>query len=281
MHQSPECVADLVRNLRYLDPESLVLVYNGSNDQRRDLDDAAERAGAVIHPHPAPIQWGRMHPFGLRCMAYLAREVDVDAMTVVDSDQLMLRPGYVEFLQARVEWSGLGMLSNSPGWKPRTFDNRTVRSAWDDVLRFRPWLAQFPESSDKWPHYTFWPGTVVARAGMHAILRRFGRDPVLTRLASETTMQVTEEILFPTLTALLGLRVDANPCRQDWVKFRPSFGPSDVERALAEPEAFFMHAVPRVFDDPVRERIRDVHAGYASGAAGRPLWHPKFDRRRS
>ena len=32
VHESPDCVIDLVRNLRALDPGSLILLYNGGRD---------------------------------------------------------------------------------------------------------------------------------------------------------------------------------------------------------------------------------------------------------
>jgi len=34
VHESQECVIDLVRNLRFFDPSSLVLLYNGGRDTR-------------------------------------------------------------------------------------------------------------------------------------------------------------------------------------------------------------------------------------------------------
>ncbi|MCP3064466.1 hypothetical protein LXT21_37405 [Myxococcus sp. K38C18041901] len=48
VHERPDCVLDLVRNLHHLDPDSLILLYNGGNppgllDAARDLVALRER----------------------------------------------------------------------------------------------------------------------------------------------------------------------------------------------------------------------------------------------
>ena len=106
VHERRECVVDLVRNLRYLDPSSTILLYNGGGDP--DLLTRGfpfERYGAVIHPHSRPLEWGRLHDFALDCARFALERLPFDTMTIVDSDQLATRPGYSEalaqFLSAR------------------------------------------------------------------------------------------------------------------------------------------------------------------------------------
>jgi hypothetical protein len=55
----------------------------------------------------------------------------------------------------------------------------------------------------------------------------------------------------------LEFRIQRNPCAQDFVKFRTSYARRDVESALQRPDAFWMHPVPRRYDDPVRTQIRE------------------------
>src|SRR5207248_7536321 len=48
------------------------------------------------------------------------------------------------------------------------------------------------------------------------------------------------------------------------------------DAALARPDAYWVHPVPRRYDDPVRRQIRERHGGYAGlptddGASGPPL----------
>jgi hypothetical protein len=99
VHESPECVIDLVRNLHYLDPSSLILLYNGGkNSDLLDTHFPLERYGAVVHPKPRPLAWGKLHDFALDCMQFVLEHHSFDTLTVVDSDQLALRPGYSDHL---------------------------------------------------------------------------------------------------------------------------------------------------------------------------------------
>jgi len=74
VHENPECIIDLVRNLRALDPDSLVLLYNGSEDAGLlPSSFPFERYNVVAHPSPRPAQWGsftslraRLHGMGIK-----------------------------------------------------------------------------------------------------------------------------------------------------------------------------------------------------------------------
>ncbi|AFE04862.1 hypothetical protein COCOR_02845 [Corallococcus coralloides DSM 2259] len=41
------------------------------------------------------MKWGWLHDFALDCFRFALEHEAFDAMTIVDSDQLGLRPGYV------------------------------------------------------------------------------------------------------------------------------------------------------------------------------------------
>src|SRR6516225_11363093 len=92
VHENRECVIDLVRNLHFLDPASLILLYNGGRDSRL-LNDSFpfQRYGAVIHPAPRPAVWGKLHQFALDCMEWALENHSFDTLTIVDSDQLATR----------------------------------------------------------------------------------------------------------------------------------------------------------------------------------------------
>jgi hypothetical protein len=58
VHEKPECVSDLVANLRFLDPDSLIMLYDGSPG--RELLEARVGAGVdgvMVHPDPRPMNW--------------------------------------------------------------------------------------------------------------------------------------------------------------------------------------------------------------------------------
>src|SRR5947209_20281692 len=99
VHENQDCVIDLVRNLRALDPASVILLYNGGRSA--DLLDHGfpfERYGAVRHPAPRPAAWGTLHGFALDAMQYALDSFAFDTLTIVDSDQLATRRGYSEYL---------------------------------------------------------------------------------------------------------------------------------------------------------------------------------------
>ena len=102
VHEKPECVADLVANLRFLDPESLVLLYDGSPG-RQVLQARAGSGvdGVIVHPDPRPMRWGRLHDFAFDALRLAMTVPEVTTLTVVDSDQLASRPGLLHLHRPR------------------------------------------------------------------------------------------------------------------------------------------------------------------------------------
>jgi hypothetical protein len=67
-----------------------------------------------------------------------------------------------------------------------------------------------------------------------------------------------EEVLFVTVIACLGYTIAQNPCSADYLKWRHEFSVADVDAALARPDVFFIHPIPREYDHPLRARIREA-----------------------
>ena len=68
LHEAPDCVGDLVANLQHLDPESTVLLYDGTGGALRDELSALTGPGVLMHPHPRAMAWGKLHDFAVDCM---------------------------------------------------------------------------------------------------------------------------------------------------------------------------------------------------------------------
>lgn len=266
VHEKPECVIDLARNLRCLDNESRILLYDGSVEGRLlDRRLPWRRWGVEIHPHPQPMKWGRLHRFALDCLRYLKSSEPFDVMTIVDSDQMAVRHGYTDFLASRLgDRTGLGLLSSAPDRQGVTTRIALCAAAHQEGSLWRPWLQRFPDGVEKFVHWTFWPSTVMTADAGLALLDLFDRDIELSRILDRSRLWATEEVLFPTLTALLGFRIERNPCTFDYVKFRASIEISELDSALRRPDAFWIHPVARHYSDPIRARIRQVHGD----------WHP-------
>ena len=102
VHENQDCIIDLVRNLKFLDPCSKIILYNGGNDNNLFEGFPFETYGATIHPSPKPLKWGWLHDFAIDCMEYAIQHFDFDLITVVDSDQLACGKNYSAFVSESV-----------------------------------------------------------------------------------------------------------------------------------------------------------------------------------
>jgi hypothetical protein len=264
VHENQECVFDLVRNLHCLDPSSTILLYNGA--PMPDLLGGGfpfDEYGAVVHPFPRPMSWGRLHDFALDCMAFAAENLPFDTLTIVDSDQLGTRPGYSEFLGRALERrTGVGLLSSAAAVLPSSCQIGPVLAAFQEIDLWLPLLRRFPDGERKFAHWSFWPSTVFTADAARDLTRLFATDGELQQIMSRTRIWATEEVILPTLTALLGYEIAAHPCSYDFVKYRVTFTPGHIEAALGREDVFWLHPIPRQYDDPLRSQVRRAVQGY-------------------
>jgi hypothetical protein len=69
-------VADLVANLQYLDPDSTVLLYDGSGGALLGELSRLTGPGVLVHPNPRAMAWGKLHGFALECMRFALERLD-------------------------------------------------------------------------------------------------------------------------------------------------------------------------------------------------------------
>lgn len=276
VHEEPECVADLVANLRHHDPDSLVLLYDGSEGGRLTRTGAlVEADGVLVHPDPRPMSWGRLHGFAFDALRHAVDLPDVTSVTIVDSDQLMLRPGYSRALEEHLRpRPDVGCLvSSDGGTQPRDTRSALASMAWREFDLWRPFLRRFAHGEQSWPTWTFWPATVVTRDAA-ADLVDLSDDPQLSTLLARTRLWATEELVIPTLVALRGHRVERTPFCDDLVRFRVRWTVDHLRASVQQPESFWVHPVPRRFDDPVRSWVRSRGGGYPASATAPPSTAP-------
>jgi predicted O-methyltransferase YrrM len=267
VHEAPDCVADLVANLQHLDPESTVLLYDGSGGALvGELSDLTG-AGVMVHPHPRAMAWGKLHDFALDCMRFALERLNFGALTIVDSDQLALRPGYSAYIAAFLaRHPEAGCLVSAEGVQPRTTRIGPPQAAWREFEMWAPFLQRFPNGESRFPHWTFWPATVFTRAAATDLVALW-EDEQLQGILAKSAIWASEEVVLPTLVALLGHQVLRNPCAHDLVQYRASYSVAQVEAAMTRPSVFWAHPVPRSYRDPLRSWLRAHFGGYLPSPA--------------
>ena len=267
VHEDEDCIIDLVRNLHYHDPSSIILLYNGGNNPRLiGQKFPYDQFGAVVYPDPAVVRWGYLHEFALRCMEYALQKFSFDTITIVDSDQLCIRKGYSHHLGGYLsDKAGIGMLSSMPERIMR--DNRTnhvAAQAFREYELWKPLLHRFEGGEDKFVHWTFWPSSVFTADSSRALVRLFKEDKMLMQIMKQTKIWATEEVILPTMVRLLGYQIGLAPCSYDFVKFKKQFGLHDVDAAMRTRNAFWMHPIERKYDNPLRRTIRQKSGHYSA-----------------
>jgi hypothetical protein len=270
VHESAECVVDLVRNLRSLDPSSTILLYDGGPTPRvLQSGFPFERHGALVHPSSRPMMWGRLHDFALDAMRFALANLPFDALTIVDSDQLAAQRDYTERLgRALADHPTVGLFGDVPQVLEPGSKIGPAPAAFQELELWRPFLRRFPEGEQKFPHWSFWPSTVFTADAARDLVRLFDQDEELRDIVSRSRIWATEEIILPTLTALLGYEIAPKPTESTFVKYRAVYGPADVEQALVDPNVYWIHPVVRRYDDPVRTRIRQYFENYDPPGSG-------------
>jgi hypothetical protein len=262
VHEAPDCVADLVANLQHLDPESTVLLYDGSGGALLSELSRLGASGVLVHPDPHAMAWGKLHDFAVDCMRFALKRLDMAALTIVDSDQLALRAGYSAYLAACLaRHPKAGCLVSAEGVQPRTTRIGPAQAAWREFELWAPFLRRFRDGESRFAHWTFWPATVFTRAAAQDLVALW-EDEQLKGILAKSAIWASEEVVLPTLVALLGYEVLRNPCAYDLVKYRTGYSAAQVDAAMARPAVFWVHPVPRIYRDPLRSRLREHFGGY-------------------
>ncbi len=71
-----------------------------------------------------------------------------------------------------------------------------------------------------------------------------------------TKIWATEEVVFPTLMSLLGLRVVKSPFNYDYVKYRRKYTLKNLQIAMKQKDIFWIHPVDRNYNNELRGSIR-------------------------
>jgi hypothetical protein len=280
VHERVDCVLDLIRNLQFFAPDAGVLLYDGSGGSLLEHAPEFEALGAVLHPAPQAQRWGRLHNSVYDCLEFGRAHFSFDALTFVDSDQLLARRGYVEAVTAAFEREPRAGVLATPN--PSIGDSWAAENESAERELWRPFLERFPNGLEQqYPaNWIFWPGTVFTREAA-AALCALRTDPELRRIL-ERSQFTSEEIGFTTVAAALGYKVVEKPWR-DRVRWRRPIKLWEVEAALGDPDCFWLHPVQRRLDDPARMFLRRAgndYEGFTPTLSPAPVRPPMATRAR-
>lgn len=260
VHENEDCIIDLVCNLHYHDPDSVILLYNGSVDPYLiPIDFPFNQFSAFIIPNTIPLKHGYLHDFALRCMQFALEHFSFETFTIVDSDQLAIRGGYSEYLAAFFSSQpNVGMLSSAP--ERVTCDNKVnyvALQAFREYDLWKPLLDHFPDGESKFVHWTFWPSTVFTYDAVKDLVKLFRENGLLQKIIAKSKIWASEEVILPTLVRLLGYEIVSNPCSYDYVKYRETYTAGELNAALNRTDSFWVHPIPRMYDNPLRKLLRE------------------------
>src|SRR5687767_1604479 len=233
VHERTECVVDLVRNLRSLDPDSTVLLYNGGPNPSLLNPPTIARSGVHVHPRPKRMAWGRLHEFAIDCLRTATAELGADTVTIVDSDQLAIRPGYSAFLDRHLGGPHrIGLFGNVADRQGPDTRIPPARTWFEEIDLWRPLLRSFPDGEAKFLYWSFWPSTIFTAAAARELVRLWDGDAGLRSMLDRSRVWATEEVLLPTLVALLGFDIAKNPAVDTYVQYGRTYTDSDLQNAF-------------------------------------------------
>lgn len=263
VHENQDCIIDLVRNLRYLDPDSKIMLYNGGTNTALFDNFPFKRYDVIIHPEPKPLKWGWLHDFAIDCMEYAIMHLDFDLITVVDSDQLLCGKNYSAYVADTLHNNpGLGMLGQIATRIEADTKIDPAVTAYAEKDLWQPLLESLPNGKEAFLHWTFWPSTAFTYAAAVDLVRLFRTNLELQSILKRTRIWASEEILLPTLTIALGYTIVENPCVYDFVKYRASYTTHDIQKAIEKENSFWIHPVERKINDANRIYIKNAFENY-------------------
>nr|WP_084407026.1 glycosyltransferase [Pedobacter panaciterrae] len=259
VHESLDCVIDMVRNLHFQDPSSSIIIFNSNpNLKLSSCSFPFEEFGALVNPTVISVEHGYLHNFALECMQFALDNFSFDIFTIVDSDQLSLQPGYSTFMSDFFsKKSNIGLLSNRPEHiNINNTDVFTSIQAFKEYDLWKPLLKTFKDGESKFVHWSFWPSTVFTCDAVTDLVKLFKTNTILQNIMKHTKIWATEEIILPTMVSLLGYDIELNPCCHDFVNYKKTYTTQELDSAFNESNAFWVHPINRKYDDTLRKYTR-------------------------
>ena len=256
-HADRTSLEDLIDNVRVFCPRARMLLYNSGAD--RSL---CSELGVPEFPAPHQFGYARITPFFFEIFEWAIRSGDrFDAIVNLETDMLFVRSGYEAFVE--------NLLAGADYLAPNLVEHRSLETRWRPMRSLRPEFERwFDFFGFRYWHGTFSPAQVFSRRYVESLIQH-RKYAELRKLVEENRSFTLQEVIFPTLTDFLGLRLRGYPQAHNTSnRYRPYQAVSGVRRALALANAHFVHPVRRNENDPTRVFIRALAGTETAGNSG-------------
>jgi hypothetical protein len=256
-HNEPDCLKDLVVNLRAFAPGSDIVVYNGGRDQG-----LVDGLPVDVCPYSRPLAYERVARFHGDMMQWLHEsQRRYDYLVTLDSDVLLIKPGLDQYL-------------------PRIMGDSAYMAVWlREVHPTTPWIVG-QRFLLKWesiwqpifdvanPIGCFNPCQVFRQDYADKFMR-FPKRQLLMERIERSSLRDLEEMIWSTLAATL----DCAPARYPFpaetaVRYLRRHSAQEMQRWVNNPDVFFVHPITMQLDAPERRLVRALRNGQALDLTG-------------
>lgn len=234
-HENEEVLSEQIRNIRYFNPNSKIVLFNGGVNNQFGINQ-----NIPICPYSRPLRWENITPFLFSVMRWLEEtKVEYDFLVNLDHDILFIKPGFEQFLIESMDYydcMGTYIQSHySPNDNPTWYPGVTMWREWEI------WKEFFKTSC----FYNYFnPGQVYK----HSIIRKMISEIDIDKLENmwlNTNVRSLEEMFYITLAISKGARYREYPWTfeegTNYVVFRGYIDLNKIKEALTKPNYYWVH----------------------------------------
>ncbi|MEH7235380.1 hypothetical protein [Bacillus sp. JJ1562] len=243
-HNHLASLEDLIDSLRVLSPGNRVVLFNGGTDK-----EFGENISVDHCPYSLPLKHGKLANFHYGVMKMLENEkYNYDFLVTLDSDMLLTKPGFSEFLDHTMAdslYMGVNLQKIEKG------------TDWIIGRRFLyKWPKRFKHFFEiETPYGSFNPGQVFRRE----YVSHFVNDPMtgaLMKAVEKSKLAALEEVIYATYAVKIQGNPICNPGSHAMVHRRHLL--NEIQEYLQDPSVYFVHKVGMDVNDPDRVFLQQI-----------------------
>jgi len=250
-HNKPECLADTVASIRRYVNDPAIVLFNGGSDDR--LIGVAKKLGMEYCRYSRRLYHGKLIDFPIGVMRHLRDEgCRYDYLVTLDSDMLVVRDGFEEFLHREMVSSGY-MGTNFHLLNSGEFHKWEIGRYF--LRHWREWQSLF---GDVRPAGCFNPGQVFREDFVDRLLDFPMLNAILDK-ARGSRLPALEEVIYATLAVALDANPTTNP-GSNAISLH-IYDSRHLSTFLKDPSIFLIHKVQMDVNSPDRMFLRAVRDG--------------------